>query len=110
MDSIRPGNTCTLVYTSGTTGPPKGVLLSHDNYIFNIKYLKELYDFEHERGWVILSYLPLSHVAGQALDVVGSTICRAHVYFADPTALQGSLVTYLKEVRPTFFLSVPRVW
>lgn len=37
MKDQQPGNCCTIVYTSGTTGPPKGVLLSHDNYIYNVK-------------------------------------------------------------------------
>lgn len=57
-----------------------------------------------------VSYLPLSHVAGQYADIVGSMMEGVHVFFADPTALQGTLIQTLQEVRPTFFFSVPRVW
>jgi long-chain-fatty-acid--CoA ligase ACSBG len=85
------------------------VLLSHDNYLYNVKYLLQLVDTSKlERK--LLSYLPLSHVAGQASDVVGPMVIAGHVYFADPAALQGKLIDYLREVRPTILFSVPRVW
>lgn len=61
-------------------------------------------------GESYVSYLPLSHVAGQMIDVVSSVILGGHVYFAQPDALQGSLVETLQEIRPTIFFSVPRVW
>uniref|UniRef100_A0A3Q3J2S7 long-chain-fatty-acid--CoA ligase n=1 Tax=Monopterus albus TaxID=43700 RepID=A0A3Q3J2S7_MONAL len=98
IDSLRANECCTLIYTSGTTGNPKGVMLSHDNLTWtayigsskvNINYAEE----------VVVSYLPLSHVA-----VVSHFHYNAHSFF------QGSLVTTLKEVRPTWFLGVPRVW
>ena len=41
---------------------------------------------------------------------MGTAVAGVHLYFADSTALQGSLINYLVDVRPTFFMSVPRVW
>lgn len=58
----------------------------------------------------MVSFLPLSHVAAQFSDIVSPLDEGIHVYFADPSALQGSLITTLLEVRPTIFFSVPRVW
>ena len=60
---------CGLVYTSGTTGSPKGVMVSHDNLPFTARVIGETYDgvFEGER---IVSYLPLSHIAALELDMV----------------------------------------
>ena len=58
----------------------------------------------------VISYLPLSHVAGLMLDVVAAVVCGNTVWFAQPDALKGSIVTTLNEVRPTIFLGVPRVW
>lgn len=95
-----PGHCCTLVYTSGTTGMPKGVMLSHDNYTWTKRCIsaRRKKDGDHLK---IVSYLPLSHVAAQLQDIVGAALDGMHVCFAQPTALQGiSLIETLKEVRP----------
>jgi long-chain-fatty-acid--CoA ligase ACSBG len=58
----------------------------------------------------IVSYLPLSHIAGFSFDIIGSMLIGGGVYFAKPDALQGSLVQTLQWARPTMFLAVPRIW
>jgi long-chain-fatty-acid--CoA ligase ACSBG len=88
---IKPGNCCTLIYTSGTTGMPKGVMLSHDNYIWTKKSIKL-----HRKNTIIkerrsVSYLPLSHAAGQFSDIISPMIEGLHVYFADNKAMQGTI-------------------
>ena len=57
-----------------------------------------------------VSYLPLSHIAGQMLDIYMAITVGGTVYFAQPDALKGSLVYTLRDVKPTCFLGVPRVW
>jgi long-chain-fatty-acid--CoA ligase ACSBG len=109
MDSIRPGHCASLIYTSGTTGPPKAVMISHDNITWTASNICEHYmDLNHTDR--VVSYLPLSHIAAQLIDIY----CMIHLggctYFAQPDALKGTLTTTLKEVRPTFFFGVPRVW
>eukprot|EP00088_Acartia_fossae_P068053 TRINITY_DN8561_c0_g1_i2.p1 TRINITY_DN8561_c0_g1~~TRINITY_DN8561_c0_g1_i2.p1 ORF type:complete len:693 (-),score=116.94 TRINITY_DN8561_c0_g1_i2:294-2372(-) len=100
---------CMLVYTSGTTGDPKGVMLSQDNITFTARVAQERYgwQFDAECG---VSYLPLSHVAAQLTDIYLAIFGGGTVWFADKTALQGSLVDTLREVNPTIFIGVPRVW
>jgi len=109
MKQQKPGNCCTLVYTSGTTGNPKGVMISHDNYTWTANYTLKNFglEFGNER---YVSYLPLSHVASQVIDMVSSLLVGGEVTFAEPTALQGTLVDTLLETRPTFLFGVPRVW
>ncbi|KAF0715215.1 Aste57867_3509 [Aphanomyces stellatus] len=111
VDQQRPGHCHTLVYTSGTTGTPKGVMLSHDNMTYSVNAVTEAW----EPGFLndtdrIVSYLPLSHIAGLICDVGLQVKSGGSVYFAQPDAMKGSLVTTLREVRPTFFLAVPRVY
>uniref|UniRef100_A0A667XS11 long-chain-fatty-acid--CoA ligase n=1 Tax=Myripristis murdjan TaxID=586833 RepID=A0A667XS11_9TELE len=109
IGSLRANECCTLIYTSGTTGNPKGVMLSHDNltWISNIVgVIAELNHGEEE----LVSYLPLSHVAAQLNDMWVCMRYAGTTHFAEPDALKGSLGTTLKEVRPTSFLGVPRVW
>jgi len=88
-------------------------MLSHDNMLSAMKQtlidLRENLDFEEE-GERFVSYLPLSHSAAQCTDLVLPLLGKATTTFARPDALQGSLVETLKEVRPTLFFSVPRVW
>jgi len=101
---------CHMVYTSGTTGPPKGVMLSHDNLTMTGQITYDTYDLDQQEGDRYVSYLPLSHVAANAVDVFASLKARFAVYFADKDALKGSLINTLREVRPTYFFAVPRVW
>jgi len=63
MSGVKPGTCCTLVYTSGTTGQPKGVILSHDNYVWTAKRTLERNIYQNVEISRMVSYLPLSHVA-----------------------------------------------
>lgn len=98
---------CSLIYTSGTTGNPKGVRLTQRNLVSAIKKAMDGCDLGNER---IVSYLPLSHVAAQVIDLFSHFYHKGSVYFAQPDALKGSLVETLRECRPTVFFGVPRVW
>uniref|UniRef100_A0A1A8FR36 long-chain-fatty-acid--CoA ligase n=1 Tax=Nothobranchius korthausae TaxID=1143690 RepID=A0A1A8FR36_9TELE len=109
IDSLRSNECCSLIYTSGTTGSPKGVMLSHDNISWTARTVFKMIN-ENYGEEVLVSYLPLSHVAAQMVDIWGCMSLGGTIYFADPDALKGSLVNTLKEARPTGFLGVPRVW
>ncbi|KAJ1426420.1 long chain acyl-CoA synthetase [Ochromonadaceae sp. CCMP2298] len=107
--SIRPGNCASLIYTSGTTGPPKAVMISHDNITWTAQNIIDNYMYlNHEDR--IVSYLPLSHIAAQIIDLFAMMMLGGCAYFAQPDALKGTLTVTLKEVKPTFFFGVPRVW
>jgi long-chain-fatty-acid--CoA ligase ACSBG len=106
----KPNQCASLVYTSGTTGTPKGTMLSHDNLTWTAKSLVSTYNelvFGTDR---FVSYLPLSHIAGQLADIYLAISVGATCVFADPDALKGSLVVTLKEAQPTLFFGVPRVY
>merc|ERR1719318_1791205 len=100
---------CTLVYTSGTTGNPKGVMLSQDNITWTAQRAHEVYDWKYDSEQVV-SYLPLSHVAGTYIDIYLSLWGGGTVHFADKMALQGTLLKTLVEAKPTLFFGVPRVY
>ena len=105
-------DTVTLIFTSGTTSNPKAVKITHSNIMSSIDdVLKRLpMGDDDENPEVVLSYLPLSHVAGQCLDIYAQIYHAGEVHFARPDALRGSLRKSLTTVRPTVFLGVPRVW
>ena len=109
MASQAPGHCCSLVYTSGTTGNPKGVMLSHDNYTWINTVIASKLPFD-EPSPRIVSFLPLSHVAAQYADLMLQLGIGAHVFFADPMALRGTLIDYLLDVRPNIMLAVPRLY
>jgi len=112
------GDCCSLIYTSGTTGTPKAVMISHDNITFIVASFADLIALGSLPKHRLVSYLPLSHIAAQAIDVYAS-LCTVEscpgveevcLYFARPDALKGSLKTTLCAVRPTVFFAVPRVF
>ena len=111
---LKPGECCDLIYTSGTTGNPKGVMLSHDNLTWDVSasvaLIKKYTNSNMGQEQVFLSYLPLSHIAAQMLDIIFSCYTGGSIWFATPDALKGGLLPLLQQVRPTLFFGVPRVW
>jgi long-chain acyl-CoA synthetase len=107
--SARNDTAC-IIYTSGTSGKPKGVMLSHGAILCNCmgahEFLKELPDFGRERE-SFLSFLPLSHsyehTAGQFLPIA----IGAELYYAEGVE---KLVPNLAEVRPSIMTAVPRLY
>lgn len=108
ISNLSPSECCSLIYTSGTTGNPKACMLSHDNLVWTAHVTMRHFGFTTEEKTI--SYLPLSHVAAQLVDIHVPLACGSTLYFAQPDAMKGSLSFTLKDVRPTCFLGVPRVW
>ncbi|KYN01488.1 PREDICTED: very long-chain-fatty-acid--CoA ligase bubblegum-like [Cyphomyrmex costatus] len=109
LKTIGINECCILIYTSGTVGNPKAVMLNHDNVLFNVRALLPMLQMK-EKSEVIVSYLPLSHVAGQIIDLFTNIMVATTVYFADSIALKDTLINTLLVAQPTVFLGVPRVW
>jgi long-chain acyl-CoA synthetase len=105
VDLARPEDLAILVYTSGTTGPPKGAMLSHRNILFQIGYA----DFiaEPRPGDQQLSFLPLSHVAERTFTVFYPLRTGATVNFAESI---DTVPDNIREVAPAVFFAVPRIW
>ncbi|KAK1887450.1 Long-chain-fatty-acid--CoA ligase ACSBG1 [Dissostichus eleginoides] len=112
IDSQRANQCCILIYTSGTTGKPKGVMLSHDNITWTANHASRVGEMQpaDTQQESLVSYLPLSHIAAQIYDMWTGIQWAELVYFAQPDALKGSLITTLREVCPTSHMGVPRVW
>jgi long-chain acyl-CoA synthetase len=109
-DEARPDDVITLVYTSGTTGPPKGAMLTNANVNFAIDTLVGaggVYHPSPNRDDVILSYLPLCHVAERAVTTWTNAEAEAVVHFAESI---DTVQANLREVQPTLFFAVPRIW
>jgi len=103
--SVAPEDLATLVYTSGTTGPPKGVMISHRNVLWTAESLDRtgIYDV----GLRAISYLPLAHIAERMATHYLGMYKAAHVHMC-PEVLR--VFEYVPEIRPHAFLGVPRVW
>ena len=105
-DAQQEDDLCTLIYTSGTTGPPKAVMMTHKNFTWTSRAL-----VDHVGGMSpndnTLCYLPLSHVAEQLLALHMPMQIGACSWFLQNLELLGDT---LREVRPAYFLGVPRVW
>ena len=102
---LTPDSPATILYTSGTTGNPKGVVLTHHNVLYEAMSTQEQAGLTDPQRAV--SYLPLAHIAERVLGLYGPQIQGSHVHaIGDP----AELLATLGEVRPTAFFGVPRVW
>jgi long-chain acyl-CoA synthetase len=104
--ALGPNALATIMYTSGTTGNPKGVMLTHGNLLSNAVACMEVEP--HQPGDVVLNWLPFSHIYARTIDhyaaslVGGALVCLAES--------PDTLVRDLAEVRPTHLAGVPRFY
>jgi long-chain acyl-CoA synthetase len=103
--AIKPGDPLALLYTSGTTGNPKGVVLTHRNILYEMAAVETMGIVVPRVRWV--SYLPLAHIAERMFSIYLPIRAVGHVHLC-PDAAQ--LVRVIGQVRPTAFFGVPRVW
>lgn len=104
VESVTPESLATLVYTSGTTGRPKGVELPHDCWLYEAEAIDALGILTPDDLQYL--WLPLSHIFGKVLEA-------AQIHIGFPTAVDGrvdKMVDNLGEVKPTFVAAVPRVF
>jgi len=105
VEIAKPEDLAILVYTSGTTGPPKGAMLSHRNIIFQLGFTDYL--TEPRAGDQQLSFLPLSHVAERSFTIFYPLSTGSTVNFAESI---DTVPDNLREVAPAVFFAVPRIW
>lgn len=107
-NSVTPASLATLIYTSGTTGKPKGVQLTHGNFLSEcgnvVQGASELF---LKPGGSTLLFLPVAHVFGRMVQI-GSILAGLHMaHCSDPV---GRLPMDLASFKPTFVLAVPRIF
>jgi long-chain acyl-CoA synthetase len=107
MGALEPDQLATLIYTSGTTGPPKGVMISHKNLSTTATNAKGLIDLVPSDRTI--SNLPLSHIAEQMFSIHAAITAAYQVYYAEYSP-QDHLNKNMKEVKPTVFFGVPRIF
>lgn len=106
IDALVPDEVNILVYTSGTTGPPKGAMLTHRNFVYGA-YAYMVARQMIGKPFESVCYLPLCHVAERTYSTVQHLLSGGCVNFAESV---DTVATNIREIGPTFFLGVPRIW
>ncbi len=105
--ALTPDDTACIIYTSGTGGVPKGVMLSHRNIIANCRGAYRLLEMLGLGDEIFLSFLPLSHSYEHTAGLMFPISIGAEIYFAEGAE---TLAHNLIEVRPTIMTAVPRLY
>ena len=103
--TLQPGDTAMIIYTSGTTGPPKGAMLSHGSIVWVTEILLDVNPVGPDDE--VVSYLPFAHIYENLISVFGALQTGYVVNFVESLE---TLAQNLREVSPTYFASVPRIW
>jgi long-chain acyl-CoA synthetase len=106
LGKITPDDICIIVYTSGTTGPPKGAQLRHRNLLHSAEAIVRTYGLT-AANYSVLCYLPLCHVGERICSMTVHLCTGGTVNFAESI---DTIDTNIREIGPSFFLGMPRVW
>ena len=104
--SVTPQSLACLIFTSGTTGNPKGVMITHENVLWTAQSLfAETVQLSTNPR--IVSYLPMAHIAARLGDHYQSIYRRGQIF---PVPVLEDMAKALPTIKPSIFLAVPRVW
>jgi long-chain acyl-CoA synthetase len=107
LREAEPKDVISVVYTSGTTGTPKGALITHDNMVSVMEdCVVALSAFSESGSEVILSFLPFSHILGKVESMMGYTFGWQQAFAEN----LDKLLINMKEIKPTILVSVPRTF
>ena len=105
INEVQPNDIAILVYTSGTTGPSKGAMISNQNLMYSINIGLEI--FKPKENEEQLSFLPLCHILERSVSVMFPLKSGSVVNFAESI---DTVPENIREVSPTAFIAVPRIW
>jgi long-chain acyl-CoA synthetase len=105
LAGVAADDVATLVYTSGTTGPPKGCMLSHDNFLSTVGMYSQALNFEETAS--MYQFLPLAHVLARVAQTVALGVGARIIYWAGEAP---KIVDELGQTGPTHFPAVPRIY
>ena len=105
VEAVGPDDLATLVYTSGTTGPPKGCMLTHENFLSTTRKYAEQLQFNDTHS--MYQFLPLAHVLARVAQAVALSVGARVIYW---TGDATKIVDELAETGPTHFPAVPRIY
>lgn len=106
IDQLLPTQDALIVYTSGTTGMPKGARISHRSILLNATLLGQVHGY-CGKPLSVVCYLPLCHVAERLMSPVMQLAYGSVVYFAESI---DAVTQNLREIGPSYFFGVPRIW
>src|SRR5206468_1895751 len=105
LAAVGPEDTAMIIYTSGTTGPPKGAMLAHGGILWVTRAFLSINPVD--RNDEVVSYLPFAHIYENLISVFGPLRAGYVVNFVESL---DTLFQNLREISPTYFASVPRIW
>ena len=107
LKPINIEDVATIIYTSGTTGNPKGVMLTHKNFVSNVNQVQSIDPDFLSGDHTFLSFLPLAHSLERTVGYYCPIFLGHNVAFAESV---DKLLENFQEIRPTFLISVPRIY
>lgn len=107
-DKVNVDDLATIMYTSGTTGDPKGIMFSQMNLVYK-RFCRAMALPEIGNSDRFLSFLPLFHTFGRFLEMLGSVFWGAEYFFMENPA-RDTMLKNMRKVKPTIFISIPKKW
>ena len=105
LEEVAPDDVATIVYTSGTTGPPKGCMLTHENFLATVRKYAEQLQFNDTHS--LYQFLPLAHVLARVAQMVALSVGARVIYWTGDPA---KIIDELAKTGPTHFPAVPRIY